>query len=641
MNPVGPPPAAKPSVTPAPAGTGSGAVENAAAAFGSSASGGAGVARWLVGVAGVFAAILAVAMGVGQWRQPAEEPWGSAELKAARTKLLQEPKNEALKKEIRELDLRLRHAYFRGLERNRMGAWLLLGAGVLLVVVARGVASPRRAVEPRLAGAGPDREQTVGRARATVLVAGAVCVAGFAVLGLVSRSRLPEALAHSTASAPVAGAGTVAAAAGQPATGSAPGPAAPGTWPGVEELARNWPRFRGYDGSGSAPAAQVPLDWDVAAGRGVAWKTPVPVTGYNSPVVWDGRVFLTGGDKKVRVVFCFDLATGVLRWQRPVVPTNAPVPAVDPPDQSGAAASSVATDGRRVFAVFASGELGALDFEGNLVWHKKLDFTGNGYGHASSLVVWRDRLFVQADQGQAEDGKSVLHAFDTATGNPLWAAKRPVGGSWTTPVTVEVAGKPQVITASDPWLMAHDPVSGTEIWRAKVLGGELAPSPIFAGGLVVAVSPGHALSAVKADGTGDVTGSHVVWKLESEVPDVPTPVVAGELLFTANTEGHVYCRELASGKAVWDHAFELEFQASPLLVGKRIYLFAQPGNVFVIEAGREFRQLAAFEIGEEIYASPAVAGDRLLIRTRAHLLCVGGAKPDAEAGASLGGTDGR
>lgn len=201
-----------------------------------------------------------------------------------------------------------------------------------------------------------------------------------------------------------------------------------------------------------------------------------------------------------------------------------------------------------------------------------------------------------------------LHAFDTRTGNPHWATKRPVGGSWTTPTTLAVAGRTLVVTAGDPWLMAHDAATGTEVWRAKVLGGELAPSPVFAGGLIVAISPGHAFSAVKPDGTGDVTATHVAWKLEENVPDVPTPVVAGDLLITADAEGHVFCRELATGKAVWDHAFEMEFQASPLLAGNRIYLFAQPGNVFVFEAAREYRQLAAFEMGEEIYASPAVAG---------------------------------
>jgi outer membrane protein assembly factor BamB len=370
------------------------------------------------------------------------------------------------------------------------------------------------------------------------------------------------------------------------------------------------------------------LTWDVATGRGVLWRTNVPLAGYNSPVVWGDRVFLTGGDKKSRLVFCFDAATGSLRWQRPVTPTNALAAPIDPPDQSGAAASTVATDGRRVFAVFASGELGALDFEGTLVWHTRLDFSENGYGHAASLVVSGGRVLVQADQGQPEDGKSQLLALDAATGKVVWTAKRPVGGSWTTPLVVGAGEAARVLTAGDPWLMAHELASGAEVWRARLLGGELAPSPVLAGGMVLAVWPGHAFYAVKADGTGDVTVSHVAWKLEEEIPDVPTPVVAGDLLFTANTEGHLICRELATGGKVWDHAFETEFQATPLVVGDRMYLFSQPGKVFVVAVGREFKELASFEMGEEIYASPAVAGGRMYVRTKTALFGLGdGAGP--------------
>lgn len=385
-----------------------------------------------------------------------------------------------------------------------------------------------------------------------------------------------------------------------------------------------WAAFRG-DGSGVAGPAthaeRVPLTWDVASGKGVLWKAPVPLAGFNSPVVWGNRVFLTGGDKTQRLVFCFDAGTGALLWSKPV--TGAAAAPAEPPDQSGAAASTAATDGQRVYAIFASGELGALDFGGQLVWSRKLDFQDNGYGHASSLRVWRDRLLVQADQGTEEDGKSGLHAFDTRTGQPVWTTKRPVGGSWASPILVEAGGKSLVMTAGDPHLMAHDAATGAEVWRAKVLGGELAPSPVRAGNLIVATSPGHALVAMKLDGAGDVTASHVAWKLEKDVPDVPTPLVVGELLFTANTEGHVFCREVATGAAVWDHAFELEFQASPTLLGNRIYLLAQPGTVVVFEAGRAFKELARFEMGEELYASPAVAGGRMFLRGKKTLFAVG------------------
>ena len=588
------------------------------------------VGRRVVAVLAVFTLAVGAVMVAGQAVRPREEPWRSRTLDEARQKLLQEPKNEDIKKALREQDLELRRNYFAALQRNRTGGWLLLAAGVALVWLARESVRPQTPALPGALGLPADRERTGSRARTTVVATALVCGTTFLGLGLADRTHLPSVatggLSVAAGSAPHgAGASAASPAATPNSTGSATAtPIAP-SGPSPEVWARQWPQFRGPDSSGvlADAKATVPESWDVATGKGVAWKSEVPIAGYNSPVVWENRVFLTGGDKKARLVFCYDTTTGALRWQRPVTPTNAPAAAVEPPDQSGAAASTVATDGERVYAVFASGELGALDFEGKLVWHKRLDFSENGYGHASSLVVHAGRLLVQADQGQAEDGKSALLALDVRTGETAWTAKRPVGGSWATPIVAAAGGRPLVFTCGDPWLMAHDATTGAEVWRAKVLGGELAPSPIFSDGLVVAVSPGHALVAVKADGTGDITESGLAWRLEQEVPDVPTPTVVGELLFTASTEGHVFCRELKTGTKIWEHAFETEFQASPLVAGERMYLFTQSGDGFIIAAGREFKELGTFKMGDEVYASPAVAAGRMYVRTKKTLYCLG------------------
>ena len=133
-------------------------------------------------------------------------------------------------------------------------------------------------------------------------------------------------------------------------------------------------------------ARLIPERWNLATGQGVVWKTALPLKGYSSPVVWKDRVFLTGGNREQRLVFAYDGNTGLEIWRRPVTPTNAPPPALEPPDQSGQAASSPATDGERIYAIFATGELGALDFEGRLVWNHRLDFSENGYGHAGARL---------------------------------------------------------------------------------------------------------------------------------------------------------------------------------------------------------------------------------------------------------------
>ncbi|MCK6499236.1 MAG: PQQ-like beta-propeller repeat protein [Nitrospira sp.] len=562
---------------------------------------------WISTVLGCFLLAVAAVMVWDQWIQPREEPWRSARLVEARERLLKDPKNELLKSEIRELDRQLRVGFFRALERHRVGAVLLLIAGVGLVLAGRRAT----AGAPRLNACAPalpvDRSRAVRGARVTTAIAGGTIAILGGFWGLVSTSPL-DTISDSISS---------------PGRPVAPVAASEPVSPTAEEWARQWPQFRGHDGSGVAGSIQLPLTWDAKTGTGIVWKAAVELEGYNSPVVWSNHVFLTGGDKNQRLVYCFNLTTGERLWQRTLAPTNTPSLPIEPPSQSGQAASTAATDGHRVYAIFATGELGALDFDGRWVWSRRMDFSENGYGHASSLVVWRDRLLIQADQGQAEDGKSKIEAVDCATGKVLWSVKRPVGGSWTTPLVIESGGHRQVLAAGDPWLMAYDVETGAERWRASVLGGELAPSPILAGDRVIATSPGHALTALKWDGSGDVTKTHVVWRTEDGVPDVPTPVVAGDLLFTANTEGHLICRELSTGQQVWKHELETEIQASPLVAGDRLYLFSQPGGGFVVQVAREFRQLSTFEMGDEVYASPAVAGDSLLVRTKKSLVRIG------------------
>lgn len=580
------------------------------------------VLRRLSVVFAVFVVVVAGVMLAGRFLKKADEPWYSADLAQARQALHADPKNEALKGPVRELDRELRRGYFRNLERNRWGAWLLLGGGMAWVLSARWAAAVAGRGVVRGPWEAPDREATRRKAARTLAVVGGVSAVLMLAAGLAAGVRLPRV------AVPVAVAGG--GAGGAPEAEVAPMAGAPD--PAL--LARQWPRFRGYDGGARVEAAGIPLTWNVKTGEGVRWKASVPLKGYSSPVVWENRVFVTGGNREQRRVFAFDASSGEAVWVRSLTPSNAVEEAIVPPDLSGQAASTPAVDAERVYAVFATGELGALSHAGDLVWSRRLDVSENGYGYAASLVAWGDRLLVQVDLATAEDGKSVLLALDARTGKESWRARRPVGAGWTTPILAEHVGRMQVVTAGDPWLMGHDLADGSEIWRARVLGGELAPSPVHDRGRIIATSPGHAFLAVRMDGSGDVTGTHVVWKLEEEVPDVPTPTVSGELLFSAGTDGTVICRDAATGEKLWDHAFEWEVQASPLAVGGRIYLFGQPGNVAVFEAGRAYVGLADFEMGEDIYATPAVAGDLLVIRTDKNLYGIGGRSGGSDAKAS-------
>ena len=247
----------------------------------------------------------------------------------------------------------------------------------------------------------------------------------------------------------------------------------------------------------------------------------------------------------------------------------------------------------------------------------------NAYGHASSLAIRQERLIVQIDQGESEGRKSRLYALDTATGRVLWQRPRSVPTSWASPIVIEAAGKPQIITLAVPWTISYSAVDGTEIWRAECLNGEITPSPVFAGGWVFVPSPSEKLLALRPDGQGDVTKSHIVWSVEDYVPDITCPVSNGELIFTLTTPGILCCYEVKDGKKHWEHDFEADFQASPSIAGNRLYLLGVKGTVIVIEASREFKELARMEAGEALMASPRLPTTAYL-RGSKHLFALAG-----------------
>ena len=395
--------------------------------------------------------------------------------------------------------------------------------------------------------------------------------------------------------------------------------------PTLEEYRANWPRFRGPDGGGVSGQSGVPLTCDVKTGANILWSAEVPAAGFNSPVVWGDRVFLSGGDEEKREVMCFEVASGKLLWKS-AVPKAEGDDKVEVPDQSGIAAPGVATDGRRVYAIFANGDLGAFNFDGSVAWSKHLAISKNQYGHASSLLTWQDRVIVQMDQGVADDGLSKLTAFDGATGTVVWEKARPVGASWATPIVGDAAGKAQIVTLANPWVISYSAKDGAELWRADCLDGEVTPSPVFAGGTLFIVSPSNKLQAIRADGTGDVTKTHLGWMAEDGIPDITSPVTNGELIFLITSNGMLTCYDAKTGKKQWEHEFEEDCKASPSIVGDKLVVITMKGTLVVLGASREFQEVSRSALGEQVFASPAFAKGMMLVRGVKHLICIG-AKP--------------
>lgn len=560
-------------------------------------------------IAGAFCVVVCGAMVVERFRLGVDNPLKSPQLKALKDKLLTVPEDEPLKQQIRALDLQLRQRYFHQVSLNNAGAWLALaGALAFLLAAKREMAlrkTPPMPMPKQQDAAKSARELAL--ARGAVAAVGALVAAGCVVIGVSVTTSVParQAEVEKIFKAGAAGAAPVVDAA-TPA-----------------EMLANWPSFRGADGSGFTKT-DGPLNWDAKTGAGILWKTPVAAQGFNSPIVWGNRVFLSGGDIQKREVLCFDAATGQALWQRAIenVP-GAPAKAPEVAEQCGYAAPTMATDGRRVYVMFGSGELAALTLDGQPVWSKHFGALKNAYGHATSLAVWQGKVLVQLDQGDSPQSGSKLYAFDGATGKVAWEQRRPVPASWASPIVVEAAGKPQVITISVPWAISYAANDGTELWRAQEFDGEITPSPAMAGGFVLLISPSNKMAAVKPDGAGDVSKTHEKWAAEDSIPDVTSPVSNGELVFIANTGGMLTCYDAKDGKKVWEHDLNMEVQSSPAIAGNKLYIFGTKGAAVVLEAGRAFKQLARTEMDDKFFASPAFAGGKLFMRGLKHLYCIG------------------
>jgi len=396
-------------------------------------------------IAGAYCLLVCAVMVYEHFAAAGNDPWKSPQLLALKEKLAAEPKSGPLQNEIRRLDQKFRQKFRQRIALDNRGAWLLLGGTLALALAAGQAAALQKKLpmpQPKT-DAGDSFLKMAARARGT-LAGVALAVAGLLLtIGLVNTSVLPANPA-----------------ALQKLPGKAGPEAAPEeAAPTLAEFQANWPRFRGWDGSGVAALTNC--------GTNLAWRSPIPAPGHSSPVVWGDRVFISGGTAAKREVFCYSVSSGALLWRRAVenVP-GSPAQVPEVPEDTTYAASTMATDGRRVYAIFANGDLGALNFDGAVVWSKYLGPLKNPYGYAASLALWGTNLLIQVDKGETPAEGSKLISLQAASGRVLWERSRPVSASWATPIVIEAAGKTQIITLSKPWVIA---CAGR--WQRTLAGG--------------------------------------------------------------------------------------------------------------------------------------------------------------------------
>jgi len=400
--------------------------------------------------------------------------------------------------------------------------------------------------------------------------------------------------------------------------------------------AENWPRFRGPNGAGISSETGFPVTWSE---NDWAWKVELPGLGHSSPCVWQDHVFLTSAERegRVRLVLDFGASTGKLRWTRRLTGHT-----YKKNRSNSYASSTPATDGERVYVTFASPEdylVVAYDFAGNELWRRDLGPFVAQHGYGTSPIVYEDLVIVANDQ----DGPSSVVALDKRSGQIRWQTPREVvKAAYSTPMILHRPGrKPQVVLTS--WaegIAGYDVATGKLAWRSKAFVARAVNSPISGAGLVFATCGGGGrgvlLAAVKPqDGNTDIKPAWIRKKL---LPYVPSLLYKDGLLFLWCDRGVVCCVAAATGKELWRQRVGGSFYCSPIWLEGRLYCVSRSGEVIVLAAARQFKELGRFELGEGCHATPAVSNGRIFFRGFRHLFSLA---PGARAKSKLTGGGGR
>ncbi|MFM7843768.1 MAG: PQQ-binding-like beta-propeller repeat protein [Planctomycetota bacterium] len=420
-------------------------------------------------------------------------------------------------------------------------------------------------------------------------------------------------------------------------------------WVGLRSLSaqENWPDFRGPDGQGHASSKGLPTKWSDA--ENVVWRQAVPGHGWSSPVVFGGRIFVTSAvpgmnppaaesapaaekpnaenpaaDAANRVLslraLAFDAASGKPVWNVEVfVQSEAKAPKIHGKN-SHASPTPVVHEGR-LFVHFGHQGTACLDLDGKILWRNQDLAYAPVHGNGGTPALVDGKLVFSCD-GAADP---FIVALDQQTGRVVWKVNRtgdaPRKFSFSTPLVIDVAGQKQIISPGSNSVSALAPADGSEIWRVKYEGYSVIPRPVYGGGLVF-IGTGYdtpSVLAIRPTGTGDVTETHVAWTIKKAAPHTPSLLLVGDELYMVSDRGVATCVEARTGKEIWQERIGGNYSASPLYADGKIYFPAEGGESTVVQAGREFVTVAKNTLPERTFASYAVTGQSLIIRTEGFL----------------------
>ena len=371
------------------------------------------------------------------------------------------------------------------------------------------------------------------------------------------------------------------------------------------------PQFRGPDGEGHSSESNLPLKWGEA--ENIRWKADIAGLGWSTPSIVGAQVWVTtavDGGKSLRTI-CLDKNTGAPLHDVEVFRKDEPGRIHS---KNSYASPSVLIDGDRVYVHFGRLGTACLDREAKVIWTTELKYE-HRHGPAGSPIVAGDLLILNCDGTDVQ----FVTALDKHTGKEVWKTTRDGAMAYSTPLLIEVEGKPQLISAGGEWAMGYEPQSGKELWRFRYPAGySNVPRPVHGHGLVFVCSGYNTpwLYAVKPNGSGDVTRTHLAWKLDRGAPLNPSPLLIGAALFLVGDNGIVTCLNAVTGKQHWQKRIGGNFSASPLYADGRIYFLDENGKAFVIDpTPEEYRELAVNELPGRTLASIAAADGALFLRT--------------------------
>ena len=407
-------------------------------------------------------------------------------------------------------------------------------------------------------------------------------------------------------------------------------------------LSENWPNWRGPSGDGISLEKGIPVKWSPT--ENIAWRVAIPGKGHSSPVVWGNKVFLTTclPEKEQRLLLCLDQRTGKKLWQKVVL--NSPLETIHP--LNSRASGTPATDGQHVFVTFMKADdrkipapnvgtqrlitpgkiiVAAYDLDGEQKWKINVGDFISAHGFNTCPVLFEDLVIINGDH----DGDAYLVALERKTGRERWRIEREnKTRSYATPIIREIGGRTQMILSGSLCVASYDPHNGKRHWIVDGPTEQFVASMVYNGEYVFVTAgyPERHILAIRPDGSGNVTGTHVAWRTNRGAAYVPSPIFAGPYLLVVADSGIASCLNAKTGKRHWMERLPGGHSPSTVSADGLVYFTSDRGVTTIVRPGKMFNVIARNELGEQISASPAISQGQIFLRTHQHLYCIGSKK---------------